>query len=86
MDHQKSRDGGGGVFLFQWMNFFYSTLSACIFFFFDVEALLDFFFFFDRTSFNVKGMQSFPQFNYCTAQGDSLFNVEIRVPRVLRKK
>ena len=43
--------------------------------FFDVEALHDFFF--DRTSFNIKGMQSFAQFNYSTAQGDSLFGVSV---------
>ena len=38
-------------------------------FLFDVEALHDFYF--DRTSFNNKGMQSFAQFNY------SLFGVSI---------
>ena len=47
--------------------------SACIFF--DVEALHDFYF--DRTSFNIKGMQSFAKFNYSTAQGGSLFGVTI---------
>ena len=45
-------------------------------YFFDVEALHDFFIF-DRTSFNIKGMQSLAQFNYSTAQGDSLFGVSI---------
>ena len=34
-------------------------------------------FFFDSTSFNVKEMQSFAQFNYSTADGDSLFGVLI---------
>ena len=34
-------------------------------------------FFFDITSFNVKEMQSFAQFNYSTAEGDSLFGVFI---------
>ena len=48
-----------------------------------MEALHDFFF--DRTSFSVKG---FAQFHYSTAQGDSLFGGsirEIRVSRLLRK-
>ena len=44
-------------------------------FFFDVEALHEFFF--DRTSFNIKGIQSSAQFNYSTAQGDTLFGVSI---------
>ena len=44
-------------------------------FFFNVKALHDFFF--DSTSFNVKEMQSFAQFNYSTAEGDSLFGVLI---------
>lgn len=37
---------------------------------FDVEALHDYFS--DRTSFKVKSMQSFAQFHYSTAKGDSL--------------
>ena len=41
-----------------------------------MEAL-NIFFFFDRTSFNVKGMQSFAQFNDSSAKGDSLFEVSI---------
>ena len=58
-------------------------------FFFDVEALHDFFF--DRTSFNIKGMQSSAQFSYSTAQVNSLFNwsldfLEIRVSELSRKK
>ena len=44
-------------------------------FFFDVETLHDFFF--DRTFFNIIGIQSSAQFNYSTAQGDSLFGVSI---------
>ena len=34
-------------------------------------------FFFDSTSFNVKEMQSFAQFNYSNAESDSLFGVLI---------
>ena len=56
------------------MNFFFS--ENCMHeFFFNVKALHDFFF--DSTSFNVKEMQSFAQFNYGTAEGDSLFGVLI---------
>ena len=43
--------------------------------FFDVKLCI--IFFFDSTSFNVKEMQSFAQFNYSTAEGDSLFGVLI---------
>ena len=64
----------GGVKIFQWVHFFFST--NCLHeFFFNVKALHDFFF--DSTSFNVKEMQSFAQFNYSTAEGDSLFGVLI---------
>ena len=70
---------GGVVKIFQWMNFFsfffFLLEITCMNFFFDVKALHDFFF--DSTSFNVKEMQSFAQFNYGTAQGDSLFGVLI---------
>ena len=45
-------------------------------FFFDVKALHDFFFA-KSTSFNVKVMQNFAQFNYSTAEGNSLFGVLI---------
>ena len=56
------------------MNFFFS--ANCLHdFFFNVKALHDCFF--DSTSFNVKEMQSFAQFNYSTAEGDSLFGVLI---------
>ena len=48
---------------------------VCMNFFFDVKALHDSFL--DSTSFHVKEMQSFAQFNYSTAQGDSLFGVLI---------
>ena len=52
-------------------------------FFSSANCLLEFFFrressarsFFDSTSFMVKEMQSFAQFNYSTAEGDSLFGV-----------
>ena len=47
-----------------------------MYFFFDVEAMHDFFFV-DRTFFNDKGVQRIVQFNYSTAQGDSLFGVSI---------
>ena len=40
-----------------------------------MRALHDFFS--DSTSFDVKEMQSFAQFNYSTALGDSLFGVLI---------
>ena len=33
--------------------------------------------FFNITSFNVEGMQSFARFNYSSAQGDSVFGVSI---------
>ena len=56
------------------MNFFLVQI-VCMNFFFNVKALHDFFF--DSTSFNVKEMQSFAQFNYSTAEGDSLFGVLI---------
>ena len=56
------------------MDDFFSPICLQVFFF-DVEALHDVFF--DRTSFNLKDMQSSAQFNYSTAQGDSLFGVSI---------
>ena len=63
-----------GVKIFQWMFFFF--YANCLYeFFFSMKALHDFFF--DSTSFNVKEMQSFAQFNYSTAEGDSLFGVLI---------
>ena len=55
--------------------FFFSANCLHEFFFFDVKTLHDFFF--DSTSFNVKEMQSLAQFNYSTAEGDSLFGVLI---------
>ena len=79
--------GRGGVKIFQWMNFFFSANCLHDFFFTDVKALHDFFF--DSTSFNVKEMQSFAQFNYSTAEGGSLWSLdfrEIRVSRLSRKK
>ena len=54
---------------------FFFVQFVCMNFFFDVEALHEFFF--DRTSFNIKGIQSSAQFNYSTAQGDTLFGVSI---------
>ena len=66
--------GGGGVKIFQWINFFLVQI-VCMNFFSNVKALHDFFF--DSTSFNVKEMQSFAQFNYSTAEGDSLFGLLI---------
>ena len=47
------------------MNFFFSTWKLCTIFFFD------------RTSFNIKGIQSSAHFNYSAAQGDTLFGVSI---------
>ena len=56
------------------------------FFFFSANCLHEFFFrressarlfFAKSTSFNVKEMQNFTQFNYSTAEGDSLFGVLI---------
>ena len=65
---------GGGIKIFQGCIFFFS--ANCLHeFFFNVKALHDFFF--DSTSFNVKEMQSFAQFNYSTAEGESLFGVLI---------
>ena len=58
------------------MNVFFTSICLRVFFFFfDVEAMHNFFF--DRTFFNVKGLQRIVQFNYSTAQGDSLFGVSI---------
>ena len=65
---------GAGVIIFHSTNIFFVQF-VCMHFDFDVEALHDFFF--DRTSFNIKGMQSFPQFNCSTAQGGILFGVSI---------
>ena len=63
-----------GVKIFQWMNFFFS--ANCLHeFFFRRESSARFFF--DSTSFNVQEMQNFAQFNYSTAEGDSLFGVLI---------
>ena len=55
--------------------FFFLVQIVCMNFFSNVKALHDFFF--DSTSFNVKEMQSFAQFNYSTGEGDSLFGVLI---------
>ena len=57
------------------MDEFFLVQIVCMNFFFNVKALHDFFS--DSTSFNVKEMQSFAQFNYSTAEGDSLFGVLI---------
>ena len=57
------------------MNVFFTSIRLRVLFFSDVEAMHDFFF--DRTFFNVKGLQRIVQFNYSTAQGDSLFGVSI---------
>ena len=65
---------GGGVKIFQWVNFFLVQI-VCMNFFFQRESSARFFF--DSTSFNVKEMQNFAQFNYSTAEGDSLFGVLI---------
>ena len=54
---------------------FFSLQFVSVYFVFDVEAMHDFFF--DRIFFNVKGLQRIEQFNYSTAQGDSLFGVSI---------
>ena len=61
--------------IFQWMNFFFSPSCLHVFFFRRGSSAQ--FFISDRTSFNIKGMQSLAQFNYSTAQGDSLFGVSI---------
>ena len=56
------------------MNFFVS--ANCLHeFFFRRESSERFFF--KSTSFNVKEMQTFAQFNYSTAEDDSLFGVLI---------
>ena len=68
------RRGGGGVKIFQWMNFSFSANCLHAFFFQRESSARCFF---DSTSFNVKEMQSFAQFNYSTAEGDSLFGVLI---------
>ena len=47
--------GGRESKIFQWMNFF-------------LDQFVCMYFFFDGTSFNVKGWQSFAQFNYITAR------------------
>ena len=46
------------------VNEFFFSANCLHEFFFDVKALHDYFF--DSTSFNVKEMQSFAQFNYST--------------------
>ena len=66
--------GGGGDKNFSVDEFFLVQIVRMNFFF-KVKALHDFFF--DSTSFNVKEMQSFAQFNYSTAEGHSLFGVLI---------
>ena len=58
------------------MNFSFLVQVVRMNFFFDVKALHDFFFA-KSTSFNVKEMKNFAQFNYSTAEGDSLFGVLI---------
>ena len=56
--------------------FFFFSANCLHEFFFDVKALHDFLFA-KSTSFNVKEMQNFAQFNYSTGEGDSLFGVLI---------
>ena len=57
------------------MNLFFSANCLHDFFFRHKSSAR--FFFLDSTSFNVKEMQSFAQFNYGTAEDDSLFGVLI---------
>ena len=58
------------------MNVFFLLQFVSVYFFFRRGSYAQFFFF-DRTFFNVKGLQRIVQFNYSTAQGDSLFGVSI---------
>ena len=58
------------------VEFFFFSANCLHEFFFDVKALHDLLFA-KSTSFNVKEMQNFAQFNYSTAEGDSLFGVLI---------
>ena len=55
--------------------FFFSPICLHVFFFRRESSAR--FFFLDRTSLNIKGIQSSAQFNYSTAQGDTLFGVSI---------
>ena len=66
--------GGEGVKIFQWMNF---LLVQIVWKDFSFRRESPARFFFDSTSFNVKEVQSFAQFNYSTAEGDSVFGVLI---------
>ena len=67
--------GGGGGKNFSVDEFFFSPICLHVFFFSTWKLCTNFFF--HRTSFNIKGTQSSAQFNYSTAQGDSLFGVLI---------
>ena len=67
--------GGGGGKNFSVDEFFFSPICLHEFFFRRGSSAR--IFFFDRTSFNIKGIQSSAQFNYSAAQGDTLFGVSI---------